>query len=162
MSQAPQGEANGAMAVLRRGLAQSPELRAGIGFTALMALAGAAGRVLVPILIQQILDTGLHGPHGFRPTYVYSLCAAACGAVVIIYFAGRGAFRRLVWASEHALRNLRVRVFAHIHELNVAEQSAEKRGALTARVTADVDTMTMFFEYGAISWIVRSMSCAGH
>jgi putative ABC transport system ATP-binding protein len=132
-----------------------------------MALAGAAGRVLVPVLIQQILDHGLRsasGPgHGqrFRAAYVYTLCGAAAAAILVIYVAGRGAFRRLVWASEHALRNLRVRVFAHIHELNVAEQSAEKRGALTARVTADIDTLTQFFEWGGINWIVSMCLIGG-
>jgi ATP-binding cassette subfamily B protein len=148
---------SGAIAVLRRGISESPELRKGIGFTLLMALAGAAGRVLVPVLIQQILDNGLQAKGHFRAGYVYSLCGAAAGGIAVIYVAGRAAFRRLVWASEHALRNLRVRVFAHIHELNVAEQSAEKRGALTARVTADIDTLTQFFEWGGINWIV-SMS----
>ncbi len=150
-----------AFAVLRRGIRESPELRAGIGFTLAMALAGAAGRVLVPILIQQIIDNGLRGRHGFRPGYVFGLCGAAAVGVCFIYLAGRGAFRRLVWASEYALRNLRVRVFAHIHELNVAEQSAEKRGALTARVTADIDTLTQFFEWGGLNWIVSFCLMAG-
>jgi ATP-binding cassette, subfamily B, bacterial len=154
-------EPTSAFAVLRRGIRESPELRAGIGFTLAMALAGATGRVLVPILIQQIIDNGLRGPHGFRPGYVFGLCGAAAVGVCLIYLAGRGAFRRLVWASEYALRNLRVRVFAHIHELNVAEQSAEKRGALTARVTADIDTLTQFFEWGGLNWIVSFCLMAG-
>ena len=46
----------GAIGVLRRGLAVSPELKAGIAFTALMALATAVGKLAVPILIQQTLD----------------------------------------------------------------------------------------------------------
>ena len=42
--------------MLRRGVAATPELRQGIFFTALMALATAAGKLAVPVLIQQILD----------------------------------------------------------------------------------------------------------
>ena len=36
---------------------------------------------------------------------------------------------------------LRVRTFAHIHSLSIAEQSEEKRGVFVARVTADVDAL---------------------
>ena len=56
----------GAIGVLRRGLAVSPELRAGIVFTALMALATAVGKLAVPILIQQTLDRGVLGDDGFN------------------------------------------------------------------------------------------------
>ena len=40
----------GAVKVLRRGIRESPELRAGLGFTLAMALASTAGRLLVPAL----------------------------------------------------------------------------------------------------------------
>ena len=56
-----------AMEVLRRGLAVSPELRTGIAFTIAMAVATAIGRLVTPVLIQQILDKGVSGSAGFRP-----------------------------------------------------------------------------------------------
>ena len=62
--------------------------------------------------------------------------------------------RRLVVSSEHALANLRVRTFAHIHELSIAEQTQEKRGIFVARVTADVDSLAHFTEWGGIAWIL--------
>ena len=49
---------------------------------------------------------------------------------------------------------LRVRTFAHIHELSIAEQSEEKRGVFVARVTADVDALQQFTEWGGIAWIL--------
>ena len=52
-------------------------------------------------------------------------------------------------AAENAMMHLRVRGFAHIHGLSIAEQSAEKRGVFVARVTADVDAMQQFMEWGA-------------
>jgi putative ABC transport system ATP-binding protein len=81
--------------------------------------------------------------------------------VVGVYVAGRAAYIRLVRASETALRNLRVRAFAHIHELSIAEQTVEKRGAFVARVTADVDILGQFMEWGAISWITSGILIAG-
>ena len=48
----------GAIAVLRRGLAVTPELRQGLLLTAVLAVATALGKLAVPVLIQQILDRG--------------------------------------------------------------------------------------------------------
>src|SRR5207247_3262256 len=81
----------GALRLLRRGLRETPELRAGIGYTIGLAMALTAGRLLIPILIQQIFDRGLTGPDGFRPGYVYSACAVAAGGWVLGYFAGGAA-----------------------------------------------------------------------
>jgi putative ABC transport system ATP-binding protein len=155
------GPVEGAWSVLRRGLRESPELRAGLGFTVALALANAIGRLILPILIGFTLDRGILGPEGFRPGVVLSACAGAALIVVAVYVAGRAAYIRLVRASESALRNLRVRAFSHIHELSIAEQTKERRGAFVARVTADVDILGQFMEWGAISWITSAVLMAG-
>jgi hypothetical protein len=63
--------------VLRRGWRASPELRTGAGVTLLMALVAAGGRVVVPVLVQQMLDRGVKdGPD--RP--VFWLQAASSGS----------------------------------------------------------------------------------
>ena len=54
----------GAWATLRRGLALSPEFRAGLPVTLLLAFGATVGRVLVPIAVQQTIDDGLMGPDG--------------------------------------------------------------------------------------------------
>ena len=64
-----------ARAVLRRGLHESPELRKGLGLTVVISLGVTASTLITPVLVQQIFDHGFDG--GFRPTYVYTLCAAA-------------------------------------------------------------------------------------
>ncbi|HEX8099525.1 MAG TPA: ABC transporter ATP-binding protein, partial [Actinomycetota bacterium] len=155
----PTEHIDGALRLLRRGLRESPELRAGIGFTLGLALAMTAGRVLVPILVQQILDRGLSG--GFNPRFVYSACLIAAVAVGVVYFAARATYRRMIGASENALAGLRVKAFAHIHRLSIADQTAEKRGAFVARVTADIDTLGQFLEWGALSWVTASALMLG-
>jgi ATP-binding cassette subfamily B protein len=145
---------DGAWRVLRRGLGESPEFRAGFGYTLSLAVALAMGRVLIPILIQQIFDRGLGGPAGFRPAFVYPACGVAALAIVAIYFLSRALFRRLVRSSENALAGLRIRTFEHIHRLSIAEQTAEKRGAFVSRVTSDVDILGQFLEWGAFAWFV--------
>ena len=90
----------GAVAVLRRGLAVTPELRHGVVLTLLMAVVTAAGKLAVPILIQQILDRGVLGDEGFRPGFVYPACAVAAVTVLVLYVVGRGTYLRLVRTAE--------------------------------------------------------------
>jgi ATP-binding cassette, subfamily B, bacterial len=146
--------------VLRRGLAESPELRSGALYTIVLAGISTCGALLLPVLIQQILDNGIAGGD-VRLGFVLTLCALAAVVTVGVYWAGRGAFRRLVAASEAALRGLRVRTFAHIHSLSIAEQTKERRGVFVARVTADVDTLARFMEWSAISWITGTVTILG-
>ena len=59
----------GAFATLRRGLRLMPEFRRGLPVTSLLALIATAGRVVVPIAVQQTIDRGLLGARrpGHRP-----------------------------------------------------------------------------------------------
>ncbi|MEO8291802.1 MAG: ABC transporter ATP-binding protein [Actinomycetota bacterium] len=146
-------------AVLRRGLRESPELRRGLTFTVVLAITVTVANLLTPILVQQIFDHGFEG--GFRPGFVYGICSVAFVLVVVAYVAGRRSARRLVTASEAALAELRVRTFAHIHELSIAEQTKEKRGVFVSRVTADVDSLAEFTEWGGIAWILSAAQIVG-
>ena len=145
--------------VLLEGIRMSPELRRGIAFTVAVSLLAAAGALLVPIVVQQIFDHGFRG--GFRPAFVFGLSAAAGLLIVLAYLAEREATRRITRASEEALAQLRVRAFAHIHQLSIAVQSQERRGVFVGRVTADVDTLSQFTEWGGIAWIVSGAQILG-
>jgi ATP-binding cassette subfamily B protein len=147
----------GAVAVLRRGLAVTPELRQGLVLTALLAVATAAGKLAVPILIQQILDRGVTGEAGYRPGFVAAACAGTALLIIGLYWISRGTFLRLVRAAEASLLGLRVRTFRHIHRLSLADHVDQRRGALVSRVTSDVETMAQFTEWGAVAWVVDSV-----
>jgi putative ABC transport system ATP-binding protein len=154
-------EPKGAFAVLRRGIQESPELRVGFGYTLMMAVAVAFARVLLPILIQQVVDKGINGPNGFRPGFVIGITAIVGILTIGLYFGARATYRRLVQASENALYSMRVKTFRHIHELSIGAQNAEKRGAFVARVTADVDILGQFMEWGAVSWFTSPIVMLG-
>jgi ATP-binding cassette subfamily B protein len=149
-----------AWTVLARGLRATPQLKSGALYTVSLALMRTAGSLVLPLLIQQVLDRAFAGPQ-VSLTFVYAACAVAAAATVIVYFAGRAAFARLVVASESALRTLRVRAFAHVHALSISEQTAEKRGVFVSRVTADVETLSQFLEWAGISWITGSVLLVG-
>jgi putative ABC transport system ATP-binding protein len=151
----------GAVAVLRRGLAVTPELREGLVLTAVLAVATAVGKLAIPVLIQQILGRGVLGDDGYRPGFVAAACIAATLLSVALYALSRATFLRLVRAAEASLMGLRVRAFEHIHRLSLAEHVEQRRGALVSRVTSDVETMAQFTEWGAVAWIVDSVLIVG-
>jgi ATP-binding cassette subfamily B protein len=147
--------------VLKLGLRESPELRTGLGFTVVVSLGVTVATLVTPVLIQQIFDHGFTKGGVFNAGFVYRICGIALLLVVLTYVAGRAAARRLVRASEEALMRLRVKTFAHIHGLSIAEQSEEKRGVFVARVTADVETLSQFTEWGGIAWIISIAQVIG-
>jgi ABC-type multidrug transport system fused ATPase/permease subunit len=154
-------EAGGAVSVLRRGLAVSPELRTGVVISIAFATAVAAGKLLIPILIQVVLDRGVLGDSGFRPAFVLGACAVAAALTLVVLALSRITYLRLVRAAEATLYGLRVRVFEHVHRLSVAEHTSTRRGILVSRVTSDIETLARFVNWGAIAWIVNSTLLVG-
>jgi putative ABC transport system ATP-binding protein len=154
-------ETGGALEVLRQGLRASPELRAAIRATVVFAVFAAAGKLAIPVLIQQILDRGVLGDSGFRPVFV----PVTCGIAVLLTFGvlviSRFTYFRLIQAAEQALCNLRVRVFEHIHRLSMAEHTTTRRGVFVSRVTSDIETLARFVQWGAISWLVNGTLIVG-
>jgi len=141
--------------VLRRALAESPEFRSGLLVTVAMAMIVAVGKLVIPIAIQQILDRGITGRDGFRPTFVVTACAVAAVVLVVGAYVNRLTYLRLVRAAENTLYGLRTRAFAHVHALSLSTHTESKRGVLVSRVTSDIETIAQFVQWGGISWIVN-------
>ncbi len=144
----------GAWATLRRGLALSPEFRAGLPVTLLLAFGATVGRVLVPIAVQQTIDNGLMGPGGPDLARVRAAVLLAAVATVLTAFAAYRLNVRLFRTTERGLATLRVRAFRHVHDLSVLTQNAERRGSLVSRVTSDVDTISTFMQWGGLLMVV--------
>jgi putative ABC transport system ATP-binding protein len=143
----------GALETVRRGWRASPELREGALLTLVLAMIGAGGRVVVPILIQQTIDKGFT-PEGVDIGLVTELAVLGAVAIIVCTVAMRAAVVRLARRSEHALYGLRTRAFAHIHALSIAHHAEERRGSLVARVTSDIETLSQFFQWGGIAWLL--------
>ena len=150
----------GVLGTLRRGVQVSPQLVQGLWLTFLLAVLAAAGKVVVPVAVQQVMDTGIlaeGGPDVQRVVTLVSLAAVAllagglCSALVNV---------RLFRASEAGLAELRVRAFRHVHDLSVLTQNTERRGSLVSRVTSDVDTISMFVQWGGIMLLVSTLQVA--
>ena len=142
------------MATIRRGLAISPELAEGWRLTLLLAVIGTAGRVVVPIAVQQTLDRGINGPSGVDLSFVAAMAAAAAVAILATGISSYFMTARLFTASERGLATLRTKAFRHVHDLPLLTQNTERRGALVSRVTSDVDQVSQFLVFGGILGVV--------
>ncbi|MEP7202358.1 MAG: ABC transporter ATP-binding protein [Ilumatobacteraceae bacterium] len=142
-----------AVQMIGKGVDAAPALRRGIGATFGLAMIGAAGRVVVPIAVQQAIDRGLQKDK-VDVGVVTMLGVIGFGVIIIATIAQRTAVARLGMRSEEALYGLRVRLFEHIHRLSLADHSEERKGALVARVTSDVETLSQFFSWGALAWLL--------
>jgi putative ABC transport system ATP-binding protein len=143
----------GAIETLRRGWRSSPELRRGAVGTLALAVVGAGGRLVVPILVQQAIDHGITS-NGVDVGLVNRMALIGVAAILVCTTAQRFAVVRLARQSEHALYGLRTRAFAHIHDLSIADHADERRGSLVARVTSDIETLSQFFSWGGIAWLL--------
>ena len=143
-----------AVHTINRGLQEAPVLRQGLAVTWALAAVGATSRVVVPILLQQAIDKGIMTDGGVDVGLVAVLCAVAAVALVVAGVAQRQAVVRLGARSEQALYDLRARLIAHIHRISLADHNEERRGALVARVTSDIETLAHFFQWGGLAWLL--------
>ncbi|CAM5778110.1 Multidrug ABC transporter ATP-binding protein OS=Cellulomonas persica OX=76861 GN=CPE01_29490 PE=4 SV=1 [Cellulomonas persica] len=144
----------GVLATLRRGIEVSPRLVEGVWVTILLATLAAVGRVLVPIAVQQTVDTGILAAGGPDVARVATLAGIAATGLVLGALCSAAVNIRLFRSSEAGLLQLRTRAFRHVHDLSVLTRGTERRGSLVSRVTSDVDTISLFVQWGGIMLLV--------
>ena len=145
----------GAFATLLRGLRLTPEFREGLAVTLLLALVATAGRVVVPVAVQQTIDRGLSGPSPDLGLVRWSVGLAVL-ALLVTAVANYRMNVRLYRTTENGLAALRTRAFRRVHDLSVLHQAAERRGSLVSRVTSDVDTVSTFMQWGGLLVLVSA------
>lgn len=139
---------------LRRSFAVAPALGKGLWLTLVLAVAGTALQIVVPVVLQQIIDNEILGSDGIDTGAVLSRGVVAFVAVLLAMAARWLSLRRLVVSSATGLAQLRIRTFGHLHRLSLLELQAERRGALVARVTSDVETIQQFMEWGGVGMVL--------
>lgn len=134
----------------RRGLALAPHFVARLPVTVLLALIGTGGKVAVPLALRRVVDRGLLAPGGVDVTVVAGTVTVTAVVLAVTAVAGTVTRLRLVSDTEDALHSLRVRTFAHLHDQSALHLASEQRGALVARVTDDIDQISMFMQWGGV------------
>ncbi|TDC69780.1 ABC transporter ATP-binding protein [Actinomadura sp. GC306] len=132
----------------------SPEFRAGLTGTLLLALLSTAGRVVVPIAVQQTIDKGIGNPGGPDIAFIRTAVLVCAAAVVVTAVCAYLMNVRLYKASEGGLAGLRIKAFRHVHDLSMLTQSGERRGSLVSRVTSDVDQISQFMQSGGLIFLI--------
>lgn len=156
MTVAPDAAEYTGQRVLRRAFRIAPTLRKGLGLTLLLAVFGTGLQVAVPILVQQLLDRAILADGGADVDIAVRYGGLAVVFMVASLLAQRAALIRLTVSASTGLADMRVTTFAHLHRLSVVHVQSERKGALVARVTSDVDTMQEFMEWGGLGMIIGS------
>ncbi len=155
----------GAISVLRRGLAASPELKQGLGAVVAMGLFIAVGRLAIPVLVERALSDGMSeitpAVAGGDPSInvdIGLVTRLALITLVVVIAAAIGTMfiqRKLVVRAEMGIANLRQQAFVKIHELSTADHNETRRGVLVARVTSDAEALARFAQWGLYAWSIH-------
>ena len=147
----------GTTRALSRALQLSPALRAGLAGTVVLAVVGALGRVVIPVTIQIVIDRHVLAPAGVDVGAVVGLGVLALAVLLVTAVANRSAQVRMSTAAANGLCELRVMTFAHLHRLSSLHVQAERRGALVARVTSDVQEIQQFLSWGGVNLLLGTL-----
>lgn len=119
---------------------------AAVGFVALATSTTIVG----PLLVRFGIDTGI------RTADRSSLGIAVAGfalAVVLAYIGSRRQYVLINRAGEGFLRELRLRLFAHIQRQSLGFFDENKAGVLVARMTADIESMSELVQWGLLQFV---------
>lgn len=144
----------GTIRALRRAFLETEPLRKGIGLTIALAGLGTLIQLVVPVVVQQVIDNDLLVGGDVDVGSVIGKGAIAIGAMFAAFWVRRQALVRLAIASATGLSELRVRTFEHLHRLSILVTEAERRGALVARVTSDVASIQDFMDWGGVGLLI--------
>jgi ATP-binding cassette, subfamily B, bacterial len=159
-----------ALATLRRAAGLIPGFGKGLPLTVALALVGGLGQLIVPVVLQNVIDRGLKvrvpvggiarkGASGaavsVRFGQIALLCAIAAIVTVLTQAARRASAYRLGTWSEWLMAQLRIRGVKRFLDMSLDQHAQSKRGVLVSRVTGDVESISQFFSWGAVSWLTN-------
>jgi ATP-binding cassette subfamily B multidrug efflux pump len=108
--------------------------------------------VVPPLLLQRIVDE--HLTPGL-PAGILTLALLYLAATVLAESVNAGVSYLTAWVAQHALRNLRVDLFAHLQRLPLDYHDRTPLGDVISRCTADVETVDTLFTTGVSGLLLR-------
>jgi putative ABC transport system ATP-binding protein len=104
--------------------------------------------------MQVVVDRHILNPERIDVGAVLGFCALALAILLATAVANRVAQIRMSTAAANGLCELRVMTFAHLHRLSTLHVQGERRGALVARVTSDVQEIQQFLGWGGVNLLL--------
>ncbi|GAA2707540.1 ABC transporter ATP-binding protein [Actinoplanes palleronii] len=128
----------------------SPQLRQGLAVTLLLALLAGAGRIIAPLTVQHVIDSGLD-PDTVGPSI-------AVGSAAILLAGGSSLLlnRRLQSRVESALAGLRRAGLRRVHDMAASTADRVPSADLVTRLTSDLDQVTTFLQGGGIQFLTNT------
>jgi len=124
--------------------------RGGVAASFALAAAAMGMGVLVPFLVGQTVDDIRHGGASLWPL---ALAVAGAGVLRLAFSVSRRLLAgRVSLGVEYDLRN---RMYAHLHSLELGFFDMQQTGQLMSRATVDLQSVRFFLGYGLI-FIVQS------
>ncbi|WP_285559706.1 ABC transporter ATP-binding protein [Actinoplanes regularis] len=127
----------------------SPRLRQGLWLTFLLALLAGAGRIIAPLTVQHVIDSGV------APETVGPAVAVGAGAVLLAGVSSLLLNRRLQDRVEEALAGLRRAGLRRVHDMAASTADRAPSADLVTRLTGDLDQVTTFLQGGGIQFLTN-------
>lgn len=119
---------------------------AAVAFVAMATSTTIAG----PLLVRFGIDTGIRT----SDRSALGIAVAGFGLVVVsAYIGSRRQYVLINRAGEGFLRELRLRLFAHIQRQSLGFFDEHKAGVLVARMTADIESMSELVQWGLLQFV---------
>ncbi|MDZ7678546.1 MAG: ABC transporter ATP-binding protein [Acidimicrobiales bacterium] len=147
-------DAEQAKHVIRRALAMMGPYRRRLWIAIALIGTYTTCILLGPRLVGWAIDSGITP----RDTGVLNTAIVLYVLVAIVhYLAQRNAIVSLATVGESFLRDIRVRVFAHLQRLSMPFYDREKAGVIISRMTSDVDAMQELVQVGLLHFVSAIM-----
>jgi ABC-type multidrug transport system fused ATPase/permease subunit len=131
-------------------------LRAGAA-TAAIALATLA-TLAPPYLAGRAIDDVIHGA---STEQLDEIVLVMVGALVLGWLALYAQTYLIEWVGQHALRDLRTRLFAHVQTLSISYFNRHSAGTLISRLTNNVETLDQLVTDGVSALVTSVVTIVG-
>jgi len=115
-----------------------------------LALLGGAGRIIAPLTVQHVVDSG------FASHVVGPAVAVGAGAVLVAGASSLLLIRLLQEWVETALAELRRAGLRRVHDMAASRADRWPTADLVTRLTSDVDQVTTFLQGGGIQFVTNA------
>jgi ATP-binding cassette subfamily B protein len=113
-----------------------------------------------PYFIQLAIDHGIAPAGGAQPSLPVLLWASLAFVVSVLagWFASSARMRQTGKLAADAMRDLRIRVFAHLQRLSMDYFTSEKAGVIMTRMTSDVEALQQLLQEGLAQFAVQGLT----
>ncbi|MDB5171578.1 MAG: transporter ATP-binding protein [Phycisphaerales bacterium] len=122
-----------------------------------LTFAASAMTVLPPIFTGRLIDDAV-GRFSFARLGLWAACLVVAVSVNEIFSAAR--LRVLSAIGSQVTRDLRHRIYSHLHELSLRYFAKRRTGSLITRVTTDTDRLWEFIVFGSVDFFGNGVMIA--